>query len=104
MRAFHRGYSAATGRRASQVRRLHVMREDGDFAGRQALCGTPGWGVTNSPAVILDPLPARPPTGLSWCRSCIGHAADLVGQLEAFARIIAALNDLAAAEQEESVS
>ncbi|MFD4912795.1 hypothetical protein ACFWNR_06180 [Streptomyces virginiae] len=103
MRAFYRGYSAATGRRAAQVRRLHVMREDGSFAGRQALCGTPGWGVINSPAVVLDPLPTQPPPGLTWCRSCIGHAADLVGQLNAFARIIAALNDLAA-EQEESVS
>lgn len=102
MRAFYRGYSSVTGRRASQVRRLHVMREDGGFAGRQALCGTPGWCVTNSPAVILDPLPGTPPAGLSWCRSCIGHAADLVGQLDDFARIIAALNDPTA--QEESAS
>jgi hypothetical protein len=102
VRAFYRGYSAATGRRASQVRRLHVMREDGGFAGRQALCGAPGWGVTHSPAVILDPLPTHPPAGLSWCRSCIGHAADLVGQLDAFARMIAALNDLAMAEESAS--
>ncbi|MFD5508961.1 hypothetical protein ACFWIB_14460 [Streptomyces sp. NPDC127051] len=102
MRAFYRGYSAATGRRAAQVRRLHVMREDGGFAGRQGLCGAPGWGVTHSPAVILDPLPTQPPPGLSWCRSCIGHAADLVGQLDAFAHIIAALNDLATAEESAS--
>lgn len=90
MRAFYRGYNAATGRRAKQVRRLHVMREDGKFAGKQGLCGTPGWGVTQSPAVILEPIPAEPPEGLSWCNSCIGHAAHLVGQLDAFARIIAA--------------
>lgn len=89
MRAFYRGYNAATGRRAKQVRRLHVMREDGKFAGKQGLCGTPGWGVTQSPAVILEPIPAEPPEGLSWCNSCIGHAAHLVGQLDAVARGIA---------------
>lgn len=89
MRAFYRGYNAATGRRAKQVRRLHVMREDGRFAGKQGLCGTPGWGVTQSPAVILEPIPAEPPEGLSWCNSCIGHAAHLVGQLDAVARGIA---------------
>jgi hypothetical protein len=91
MRAFYRGYCATTGRRAKQVRRLHVMREDGKFAGKQGLCGTPGWGVTNSPPVVLEPVPAEPPTGLSWCNSCLGHAAHLLGQTEAIARIIAAL-------------
>lgn len=95
MRAFYRGYHAATGRRAGQVRRLHIMREDGKFAGHQALCGAAGWGHTNSPPVILDPLPMKPPDGLTWCRSCIGHAAALVGQLDAFARIVATLDDLA---------
>lgn len=89
MRAFYRGYSAATGRRAKQVRNLHVLREDGKFAGKQGLCGTPGWGVTHSPPIIVDPMPTEPPTGLVWCRSCIGHAAHLVGQLESFARIVA---------------
>jgi hypothetical protein len=91
MRAFYRGYSAATGRRAKQVRRLHVMREDGKFAGKQGLCGTPGWGVTQSPAVILEPLPAEPPPGLDWCNACIGHAAHLVGTLADVARTVANL-------------
>lgn len=95
MRAFYRGYHAATGRRAAQVRRLHVMREDGKFAGKQGLCGAPGWGHTNSPPVLIDPLPANPPEGLSWCRACVGHAADQVGQLNAFARLIAGLDDIA---------
>jgi hypothetical protein len=98
VRAFFRGYHAATGRRAGQVGRLHIMREDGKFPGRQALCGVHGWGVTHSPPVILNPMPAAPPDGLAWCRSCIGHAADLVGQLDAFARIIAALNEPARQE------
>jgi hypothetical protein len=95
MRAFYRGYHAATGRRANQVRRLHIMREDGKFPGKQALCGNPGWGVTNSPPIVIDPLPLKPPDGLSWCRSCVGHAAHLVGQLDAFARTIATLDDIA---------
>lgn len=91
MRAFYRGYHAATGRRAKQVRRLHVMREDGGFAGKQGLCGAPGWGVTNSPPVILDPLPGKPPTGLDWCAACVGHAARIVGELEKVADTVARL-------------
>lgn len=103
MRAFYRGYNAATGRRAKQVRRLHVVREDGKFAGKQGLCGAPGWGVTQSPPIVIDPLPSSPPAGLDWCRACVGHAAALVGQLDAFARIVAALGDLAT-QTEETVS
>jgi hypothetical protein len=41
--------------------------------------------------VILDPMPAEPPAGLVWCRSCIGHAAHLVGQLDDVARNVASL-------------
>lgn len=89
MRAFYRGYSAATGRRAKQVRRLHIMREDGKFRGQQGLCGTAGWGVTHSPPVILDPMPEAPPDGLSWCRSCVGHAAALADRLDAYAAEVA---------------
>jgi hypothetical protein len=94
MRAFYRGYHAATGRRAGQVRRLHIMREDGKFPGKQALCGAAGWGHTNPPPVVIDPLPVQPPEGLEWCRSCVGHAADLVGALAGFARMIAGLDDI----------
>ncbi|ARX81591.1 hypothetical protein SMD44_00989 [Streptomyces alboflavus] len=91
MRAFYRGYNAATGRRAKQVRRLHVMREDGKFAGQQGLCGAPGWGVTQSPPIILDPMPEQPPTGLDWCHSCVGHAAHHVGMLNRLAVTVAEL-------------
>lgn len=94
MRAFYRGYNAATGRRAKQVRRLHVMREDGKFAGKQGLCGAAGWAHTDSPPIVIDPLPVDPPDGLEWCRSCVGHAADLVGQLAAMARMVAAHDDV----------
>ncbi|WP_405673154.1 hypothetical protein [Streptomyces sp. NBC_01530] len=103
MRAFYRGYNAATGRRAKQVRRLHVMREDGKFAGRQGLCGAPGWNHSDSPAVVLTPMPEQPPEGLSWCNSCVGHAAHLVGMLDRFAVTVAELAREREAETTEPV-
>ncbi|MER8042564.1 hypothetical protein [Streptomyces sp. NPDC094032] len=90
MRAFYRGYSARTGRRAAQVRRLHIMREDGPMPGRQGECGTAGWDVTQSPAVILDPASPSPPAGLSWCPRCVGLAAARTGLLDQWAAQLAA--------------
>lgn len=90
MRAFYRGYSSRAGRRAAQVRRLHIMREDGNFPGRSGECGAAGWTVTDSPAVILDPLPAAPPAGLAWCPACVGRAAERAGLLAQFASVLAA--------------
>lgn len=71
MRAFYRGYHSASRRRAGQVRRLHLLREDGKYAGQQALCGMHGWDVTNSPTIILNPAPTTPPHGLEWCPKCL---------------------------------
>ncbi|APD18681.1 hypothetical protein SEA_MOJORITA_40 [Streptomyces phage Mojorita] len=90
MRAFYRGYSARTGRRAAQVRRLHIMREDGPMPGRQGECGTTGWDVTHSPAVVLDPAPQTPPAGLAWCPRCVGLAAARTGLLDQWAAQLAA--------------
>ncbi|MEK9521430.1 hypothetical protein MIU24_18850 [Streptomyces venezuelae] len=90
MRAFYRGYSARTGRRAAQVRRLHIMREDGTLPGRQGECGTTGWDVTHSPAVVLDPAPQTPPAGLAWCPRCVGLAAARTGLLDQWAAQLAA--------------
>jgi hypothetical protein len=89
MKAFYRGYHEGSGRRAAQVRRLHIMREDGKHPGRQALCGTGGYDVTNSTTVLIDPLPAQPPSGLTWCPACVGKAAERTGQLDQFAAKIA---------------
>jgi len=86
MRAFYRGYSQRTGHRAARVRRLHLMREDGKFGGRQAYCGVHGWSVRDSVPIILDPPPETPPDGLSWCGACVGRAAEKTGQLDQFAR------------------
>jgi hypothetical protein len=88
-RAFYRSYVHGQ-RRAGQVTRFHIVREDGKWAGKQALCGTHFWGVTNSEPVIFDPMPAEPPAGLSWCPMCVGHLAERLGTLNLLARELAA--------------
>lgn len=94
-RAFFRSY-VHEHRRSDRVTRLHTVREDGKFPGRQGWCGTHAWGVTRSEPVVLDPMPATPPAGLSWCPMCVGKLAELEGRLN---RIAA---DLAASAQEAS--
>ncbi|MEU8805024.1 hypothetical protein [Streptomyces anthocyanicus] len=90
MRAFYRGYNDQSGRRAAQVRRLHIMREDGPMPGKQAECGMHGHAVIHSPAVILDPAPETPPDGLAWCPRCVGLAAARTGLLNQWAAQLAA--------------
>ena len=87
-RAFYRSYVHGQ-RRASQVTRFHIVREDGKWAGRQALCGTHFWGVTGSEPVVFDPMPPEPPEGLRWCPMCVGHLADRLGNLNALATTLA---------------
>ncbi|MFI1194024.1 hypothetical protein ACH4T9_12315 [Micromonospora sp. NPDC020750] len=82
-RAFYRGYQS------TRVTRLHVMREDGKFPGRSAECGVHGWGVRRSEPVILDPIPAVPPAGLSWCPGCVGKLAERAGVLARWAAELA---------------
>jgi hypothetical protein len=89
MRAFYPGYNSRSGRRANQVRRLHIMREDGPLPGAQAECGMHGHDVTHSPTVILDPAPATPPAGLAWCPKCVGLAAARTGLLDQWAAQLA---------------
>jgi len=87
-RAFYRGYVSG-GLRAGQVKRLHIIREDGKFPGRQALCGVHGWDVTQSETVVIDPMPEQVPDGLDWCPTCIGWLADCLGQLDRVAAELA---------------
>lgn len=80
MRAVHSGY--VDGRaRAGQVRRLHIIREDGPRPGQNAMCGQAAYPVTKSTPVLLDPMPNRPPPGLEWCPHCLGRAAEHLGAL-----------------------
>lgn len=69
-RAFYRSY-VDNGRRAGQVKRLHVLRGDGRFAGRVGYCGIQATSVTKSEAVILNVIPYTPPDGLTWCGKCV---------------------------------
>jgi hypothetical protein len=90
-RAVYRGYYSGHGR-AGQVRRLHIIREEGPKGsepGSQTLCGQHTWHVQNSDAVIISPLPAVPPEGLSWCPACVGKQAELSGLLGEFAARLA---------------
>lgn len=91
-RAVYRGYWTG-GKRAGQVRRLHIIREDGPAGwepGKQTLCGQAAWKATHSDPVIISPLPARPPEGLTWCPACVGRQAELLGLLEEIAASVAA--------------
>lgn len=87
-RAYHSGYYDGQ-RRAGQVKRLHIIREDGKWPGRQSMCGQPAWRVRNSTPVVLDPMPNTPPAGLTWCPSCVGHLAERMGALDLFAAELA---------------
>ena len=91
-RAVYHDYYAGRAR-ARQVRRLHVIREDGPLgweSGKQTLCGQHAWQVRNSQPVVIDPMPARPPEGLRWCPKCIGHLAEALGLLDDIAGEVAA--------------
>ena len=91
-RAMYRGYYEGS-RRAGQVGRLHVIRDKGPAGwedGKQAWCGQAAWKCENSPPVILDPIPSRPPDGLRWCPACIGHLAERYGLLDEVAASVAA--------------
>lgn len=84
-RAFYRSY-VHNQRRAGQVTRFHIVREDGKWANRQALCGIHFWGVTHSEPVVFDPMPAEPPEGLRWCPMCVGRLAEQLGNLDLLVR------------------
>ncbi len=88
-----RGYHSAYGtpqRRAAQVRRLHVVNDTGPRPGRQTCCGQIATSRFKGAAVILDPLPATPPDGLTWCPTCIGRLAEQTGFLATFAAMLSA--------------
>lgn len=91
-RAIHSGYYDGR-ERAGQVRRLHIVREEGQFAGRRSLCGQAAYKVTNSTPAVLDPMPERPPDGLTWCPKCVGHLAERLGMLPVVAADLARISE-----------
>jgi hypothetical protein len=70
------------------VRRLHLL-PDTPQPDPRAMCGQPMRAVTHSRPVILDPMPATPPPGLTWCAPCIGRLAEHLGTLGAIAAELA---------------
>lgn len=89
-RAFYRGYPNTSDGRSAKVTRLHIIREDGKWPGRQGLCGTSAGRHQQSEPVVLDPMPATPPEGLRWCPPCVGHLAERAGRIETVAALLAA--------------
>jgi hypothetical protein len=73
-RAYYMSYVEA-GKRAGQVKRVHVLREDGKWAGRWAHCGQSSGAVTKSSPVWLQPIPFVLPDGLTWCSKCVASLA-----------------------------
>ena len=97
-RAFYRGYVQGS-RRAGQVRLLHVIRDTPvahhghqfhALSREYGWCGTSAGRHRNSDAVVISPLPGRPPDGLRWCASCTGHLAEHYGLLAEVAASLAA--------------
>jgi hypothetical protein len=98
-RAVYRGYFHG-GKQSALVRRLHVIRDTPVHAnsyrfrpppiGEQTWCGQSAGQHRNSQPVIVSPLPSRPPGGLTWCPSCIGHLAEHYGLLGEVAASVAA--------------
>lgn len=89
-RAFHRNYPVSSDGRSRRITRLHILREDGRHPGRQGLCGTSAGRHSQSEAVVLDPMPAQPPAGLSWCAMCVGQLAERTGLISAVGALLAA--------------
>jgi hypothetical protein len=100
-RAVYRGYWQG-GKRSARVTRLHIVREDKErrswvpeWSGAQTLCGQSATQHRHSDPVIIDPMPAEPPEGLSWCPMCIGHLAEQLGVLGEVAAGLAAMGGAA---------
>jgi hypothetical protein len=89
VRAYHSAFGSPE-RRGGQVRRLHIVRDDGPRPGWQTMCGQHATGTTKAAAVVIDPMPAAPPDGLTWCPTCIGLLTERAGLLDVLAELLAA--------------
>jgi hypothetical protein len=91
VRTVERGYYAGS-RRAGQVTRVHVVREEGPRGwdpgnGPQTMCGQSAWKGQNSAPIIRD-APHALPDGLQWCPKCTGHLAERLGWLNEVAKLL----------------
>lgn len=87
VRTIQRGYVDGKKRPAGQVRRVHVVREEGpgDWEpGKQTMCGQAAWTCYKSSPIVRDAPHALPP-GLEWCPRCVGLLAERLGKLAGMA-------------------
>jgi hypothetical protein len=91
IRTVQRGYYDRSEPPAGQVRRVHVIREEGprgwDGPERQTWCGQGTWNGQHSPPVIRD-APHDLPRGLSWCPKCTGLLAERLGRINEVATLL----------------
>ena len=88
MRAFYRGYNSRSGRRAGQVRRCTSCASRP--VSRPLRRVRPGGRKhRDSDPIVIDPAPATPPEGLTWCPPCVGRASERAGLLAQFAAHLA---------------
>jgi hypothetical protein len=93
VRTVERGYYDNGAKRAGQVRRVHIIREEGprgwdaSDGKHQTWCGQSAWNGRNSRPIIRD-APHHLPAGLKWCPKCTGHLAEQLGRLEEVARLL----------------
>jgi len=85
---------------SSQVRRLHILHPGRERPRpkwrtdrppmKEGFCGTAGWDCSDGAGRhVIDPLPEVPPSRLTWCPTCVGRAAEHLGMLSGFARLVA---------------
>lgn len=90
-RMFYRGYSTRSGRQAGQVKRLHILRPEpiGKPPNEHpaAFCYTYAFPCADSPPMWVDAAGGLP-VSLSWCPTCLGHAADRLGWASAVAALV----------------
>jgi hypothetical protein len=88
VRTCQRGY-VQDGRRAGQVRRVHVVREEGPKGQRatETLCGQSTGPHVESQAIIRE-APHDLPEGLSWCPTCTGRLAEQQGRTAEVAALL----------------
>lgn len=78
------------GARAGQVQRVHVVRETPTrslAAGEQTLCGQHAYAVRQSEGIVRD-APHELPEGMSWCPTCTGRLAEVLGRTAEIAALL----------------
>lgn len=86
-------YSPITAKRPSNraIRRVHIVVPLEERGSRMGECHT---ALHHPDTVILDPMPAYAPPGMTWCPICLGRYAARIGALDAVAGTLIRLEQL----------